>query len=1084
MHKSSRTPYLLTALIALSLTLASTVFGQGITTSAINGIVTSKTGAPIAGATVTVLHEPSGTRSVAITRTNGQYNLSGLRVGGPYTVSASMKDLQPQEQREIYLAIDENAAVDFKLGSEVLTMEAFTTTATKDTTFDSGKMGVSSSFTAEDISNTATVRRNVQDIASLDSRLYLGSLDQGGQLSAQGQNFRFNSFLVDGVQAGDTFGLNSNGFSSLRSPIPLDAIESLNVELSPYSTRYAGFTGALINATIKSGTNDFHGTVYGEFTDQNRRGKNPITFLRETFKEHTYGATLGGPIIKDKLFFFLAYEDFQRKAAAPQANFVPDATQLAAIVAKAKALGYDPGNLSADNTSVQRTFIGKVDWNISQVHRLSLSYRRNYGHDTSFPNYTSSTSTSLSNFWYQQPRNTDTYTGQLFSQWTPDFRTELDYAYAKFDGSPANNGPAFPQVQVAGLSGTRYDTGASITNGAVLFGTESSRQLNKIVTKDSVIKLIAEYSVGDHTISGGGEADSTKYTNAFVQYTNGYYTFASPATWQAGTPPSAYQLAKPYAGFTINDAVANWKYDAYALFLQDTVRVNQNLSVMFGVRYDYPHIGKAPPVAAGFAAANFTRPNGGVVSANNTTNNGNETIAPRFGFTYKFDSERRTQLRGGVGLFQGKNPAVWISNAYSNAGSVANATATAAQLPGIVFSPDVNNQPVPGGALGSPNINVTDPNFKQPAIWKANVAIDHQLPWAGINFTAEVYQNKVESGINTEFLNYLVASDGNGSGLAPDGRIRYGTAASISSSTTTSVTGRRRVTTGGPVGNGFADVFLLTNTKKGVADGITLAFNRPMKHDWAWSLSWTRGHATEVSPITSSTASSNYSNRASFNPNEDVASISNTNIRDRFVGTLAKRFEFIKNNKTTFSFVFQSRTGHPYSWVFRGDANGDGYAFNDLLYVPAGPNDPNVSWASTTERDAFFAFVNSTDLKDYAGTHPSRNSEVSPWTQTLDVKISQEIPLFSHGKWNVKSELYFNILNLVNILNDSWGQDAEVPFSYRRAVAGATFNAAGNGGRGVWNYTFNSGTLDGVPVVANDTPISRWQVQTGLRIKF
>lgn len=1079
MHKSSRITYLLMACIAFSLSLTTAVFGQGITTSAINGVVADKNGAPLSGATVTVLHEPTGTRSVAVTRGNGQYNLSGLREGGPYIVSASMKDLQSQEQKDVYLTLEGNATVDFKLTTEVVTMEAFSVSASKDTTFDAGKMGTTSTFSDKDISNTASVRRNVQDVAALDSRLFLGSLDQGGQLSAQGQNFRFNSFLIDGVQAGDTFGLNSNGFSSLRSPIPLDAMQALNVQLSPYDTRYGGFTGALLNATIKSGTNDFHGSLYHERTDQEWRAKNPITNLRETFKETTYGATLGGPIIRDRLFFFLAYDDFQRKAAAPQANFAPDATQLAAVVAKAKALGYTTGDLNADNTSVQRTFIGKLDWNITQAHRLSVSYRRNYGHDTAFPNYTSSTSTSLSNFWYSQPRKTDAYTAQLFSQWTPDFRTEADFSYTKFDGSPANNGTPFPQVQVQGLTGTRYDTGLTITNGAVLFGTESSRQMNQIVTKNTVAKVIAEYSAGSHTISGGAESDSTKYNNAFIQYTNGYYTFANPTTWQAGTPPTAYQLAKPYAGFTVNDAIANWQYDAYALFLQDTIRVNQQLTMMLGVRYDYPHIGQAPPVATGFAAAGFTRPNGGLVTDNTTTNNGNETIAPRIGFTYKLETQRKTQLRGGVGLFQGKNPAVWISNAYSNAGSVANATALSAQLPGIVFSPDVANQPIPGGALAGPNINITDPKFKQPSLWKSNLALDHQLPLWGVNFTAEAYHNKVESGINVEFLNYKVATDG--VGYAPDGRVRYGSAASITTSTSGNVAGRRRVSTGGPVGTGFADVFYMTNTKNGVSDGVTLSLNRPLKNNWAWSMSWTRGHATEVSPVTSSVAGSNYQNRASFNPNEDIASISNTNIKDRFVGTVVRQFELIKNYKTTLAAIYQSRTGHPYSWVFRGDANGDGYTFNDLFYVPAGPSDPKVAWASTAERDAFFAFIQTNNLANYMGTHPSRNSEVSPWTQTLDLKLTQEIPVWK----SVKTELFLNVLNLGNIIDKSWGQSEEVPFSYRRSTGVATtYNAAANSGLGQWNYTFSQSNVDGLPVIANDTPISRWQIQAGMRIKF
>ena len=295
MHKFSRLACLLTACVAFGLTLATTAFGQGITSSSLNGLVTDKGGAPISGATVTILHVPSGTRSVAVTRDNGQYNVSGLRVGGPYTVSAAKSDLQTQDKEGIFVSLEENVVVDFRLTSEVVTMEAFKVAASKDATFDSGKMGTATTLTAQDIDNTANVRRSIQDLANLDSRLYLGSLDQGGQLSAGGQNFRFNSLLVDGVKADDTFGLNSNGFSSLRSPIPPDAMEALNVELSPYDTRYAGFTGALLNAVIKSGTNEFHGTAFHERTDQDWRAQNPVSHKAETFKERIFGGTLGVP---------------------------------------------------------------------------------------------------------------------------------------------------------------------------------------------------------------------------------------------------------------------------------------------------------------------------------------------------------------------------------------------------------------------------------------------------------------------------------------------------------------------------------------------------------------------------------------------------------------------------------------------------------------------------------------------------------------------------------------------------------------------------------------------------------------------
>lgn len=1062
-----------------------TAQAQGITTSAVNGTVTDNEGLPVSGASVTVVHEPSGTRATGVTRPNGQYNISGLRVGGPYIITVESGDNPPAVQRDIYLDAGSSTDVSFSLTSDVIRLEALQVSASRDTIFGTGKMGVSTTFAAENVENTTSVRRNIQDIAVLDSRLFLGSLDQGGQLSAQGQNFRYNSLLIDGVRADDQFGLNSNGFSSLRSPIPLDAIQSISIDLNPVSGRYSGFTGALLNATIISGTNEFHGKVYYEFSEENLRAKNPITGVKEPFEEKSYGILFNGPILRNKLFFSFIYDNFERTTTPPQANFLPNDAALTTILNRAEGLGYDAGSLGgANNVSTQETYIGKLDWNISDEHRLSLTYRKNHGEEAIFPNYTGSTTTSLSNYWYQQPRKTDSYVAVLNSQWTPDLRTEVTASYTEYDGSPANRGVPFPQVRIDGVAGTRASDGSAVT-GSVFLGTESSRQLNQIITKESQGKFLGEWSRGDHTIAFGAEEISTKYNNAFVQYTNGYYTFATPDTWVAGTPPSGYTLAKPYTGSSIEDAIARWKYDAFGAFIEDTWRPNSQLTVLAGLRLDYPYIGEKPPVAPGFEAS-FGVPN-------NTTNSGNYTIAPRLGVTYEFKTERRTQLRAGFGLYQGKNPAVWISNAYSNAGSVYTYTASTAERPLITFNPDPDTQSVPGSASPAPNINVTSPNFRQPSLWKGSVAVDHELPFGGVIFSAEYYYNIVEAGVQTLFLNYLPV------GATPDGRVRFagaptptgtfqvegissleqaqaafGSAARGFGSSgvqfaSASTAGRRRVSS-------FADVYYLTNVSKGEAWGTTLSLTRPMRKGWGWSLSWTHGNATEVSPITSSTASSNYSNRAVFNPNENIASRSNTSIRDRIVASITKEFNFIKQAPTTVSLVYQGRTGHPYSWVFRGDANGDGFSFNDLLYVPTGPDDPNVSWASTTERDAFFAFVESSSLKNHKGGHPARNSESSPWLNTVDLKFTQAIPIFKR----VKAELYINVLNIANLFDDEWGIQEEVPFSYRRAVAGASYNATTN----KWIYTFNNTTLNEVPTTVNDTPVSRWQVLAGMRIRF
>ncbi len=1116
MHKSFLK--LLTAAVAVAALVASipSAFAQGITTSSLNGTVTAKDGSPVSGANVTVVHEPSGTKASTTSRANGQYNLSGLRVGGPYTVTVSGAGYTPETTNDLYLDLGDAGVVNVTLSAEVLQLEKLSVTGSRDGTFGTGRMGTGSSFSDREIENVSTVRRNVQDVASLDSRLYLGSLDQGGQLSAQGQNFRFNTFLIDGVQAQDTFGLNSNGFSSLRSPIPLEAIQTLSVELQPYTVTKSGATGAFINAVIKSGTNQFHGSVQYEYTNESLRAKNPSTGVKEAFDERSWTATFNGPIIKDKLFFSLVYDDFQRSTVAPQANFIPNSADVTAITTRASALGYEAGNLTAgDNLTKQKTTVGKLDWNVSDKHRAALTYRKNDGQDVVFAQYTGSTTTSLSNFWYAQPRVTESYVGQFFSQWTPDFRTEATVSYMTYDGSPANNGKAFPSVQINGVSGSRLDTGSTAT-GTIFLGTESSRQLNQINTKEMQAKFNAEYSMGNHTLLAGVEDVSTKYANAFVQFTNGFYVFPNIAAWQAGTPITAYTLQKANAGFTIDDAVARWKYDAYAFLIQDTWKVNKQLTLLGGLRYDYPYVPDAPPIAAGFSSAGFFTEDGKPVTANNTTNSGNATLAPRIGFTYELKTERKTQIRGGIGLFQGKNPAVWISNAYSNAGATGAVNVT--NPAGFTFNPDPATQVPPAGSPPAPNINITDPNFKQPATWKGNISIDHQLPFGGIIAKIDLEYIRTVEALNTQFLNYTQI------GTLPDGRIRYGgpvapgsnfavtgitdlataqalfgsqtvitnttaqTTGSIQNVTAvnattgqlsfanTSANGRRRVGTGGPTGTGFADVFYITNTNKGEGKFFTFSLTRPMKNKWSWSLSYTRSDATEVSPMTSSTASSNYNVRAVFNPNEDVASTSNTEIKDRVVLAVAREFEFIPKFKTTIAAVYQGRSGHPYSWVFFGDANGDGFSQNDLFYMPDGPNDSRVSWASTAERDAFFLFAQNNGLTKYAGKYTPRNSERSPWQQTIDLKIAQQVPIW--GK--LRGEIYCNIINFWNLVDDDWGLQEEVPFSYRRRVAAAVFNANTN----KWVYTYNGTTSDGVPVTVNDTPISRWQAQIGLRLKF
>jgi hypothetical protein len=1090
---------MLIGLTALSFALAGTAFGQGITTSALSGYVNDKQGKPVAGATVTIVHEPSSTRSTVITRSNGQYDLSGLRVGGPYTITAN-----GETRKDVFLDLGQVAEINFPLTAEVVKMEAFSVTGERDTTFDTGRMGAGTNFSEQEINQIASIRSDVQDIARLDSRLTLTALDQGGQLSAQGQNFRFNSFLIDGVESNDPFGLNSNGVSSLRGPIPLESLQAISIELNPYDVRRSGFTGALINAVTKSGSNQFEGTAYYEYSDQDWRAKNPRTGAKEPFKERRYGATVSGPLWKDHVFFTLSYDDFRRESTAPVAGFVFTPASLALVdqaIARAKALGYDPGTLTGgSNVGTQKTYLAKLDWNISDNHRLSYTYRKNEGTTPIFAGVTSTTGTTLSNNWYDQPRDTESQTVQVFSQWTPAFRTEASYSVTDYNGSPANRGAPFPAIGIGGLAGTNTSTGLAAT-GFLNFGTEFSRQLNQLTTKEKISKLTGEISFGNHVLAIGGEINETNYDNRFLQAYYGSYTFSNSSAfgttpartgienWLLGLPTS-YTDAQPFPGSTIDQVFARWKYTAYAGLIQDTWRPNSRLTIVGGIRYDMPTVDQKPPFNPAFLTAFGLR--------NDETIDGNNTLAPRLGFNYRLTSDRKTEIRGGIGLFQGRNPAVWLANAYQNAGTAGSITinVNGNNQPALQFQPDVTKQPVPAGTPPTPTINLTAPGFMMPSSWKGNIAVDHQLPVGGLVLTAEITATEVDKGLYIDFLNYQTATTG--PATLPDGRIRYAggitpnisglTSASPNFLTTTynpatttfaqtNTAGRRRIST-------FADVYRINNTGKGESHDFTLSLNRPFKNKWAAGISWTRGHATEVSPMTSSTAGSLYTTRAVFNPNEEIASTSNTETKDKIVAHYTRQFNFFKNidhSRTTLSLVYEGRSGHPYSWVFKGDANGDGNSGdNDLLYVPTGPSDPNVRWLSTTERDAFFAFAEANGIMKYAGGPTPRNSARSPWMQTVDMTITQELPIFKR----VHAEAYLQIVNLANLFNDNWGILEEVPFTYKRSVAGAGYDPAGNGGKGQWVYVFNGNTLAGVPVVADETQSSRWQAKLGVRIKF
>jgi hypothetical protein len=1057
---------------AIALALRPSAFSQGVTTGSITGFVTSQTGQPVAGATVTVVHVPSGTRAATATRTNGQYDVSGLRIGGPYKITIDAKDFQPGNAENIFVGVDHTETVNLTLTSGAVQLEKFTVTSSRDIGFDPGKMGATTSFTRQEISQVPTIRRDVQDIVNMDTRAGLTINTSTGEfsVSAQGQNSRFNSFLIDGQQSNDPFGLNANGFTSLRSPVPLDALAALTVDLSPYDVTRSGFTGALVNAVTKSGTNEFHGDVYGYYTGKDLRGENPgqgptdpNKGVKDPLQEHTYGGTFGGPIIKDKLFFFLAYDSYQ-KTSVPSSPviFQPNQADLDAILTAANNYGITPGTQLGLADAQQKSYLAKIDWNINQDQRLSVTYRRT---DSSAPSFSNGSGyTQLSSNAYQANRKNDNISALLNSNWTPDFRTEFGLSGSKYNGTASLYTPLAPEIYINGVTGTNLVTGAAVANGQIDLGTNYSYQLNSLYTKDYNGHLYGEYTWRDHDFKFGADVDKATYSDVFGQYYAGRYIFTSPTAFAAGTPYYViYQQALTGGDDTVAAATYGYSYTDVGLLAQDTWKPNQNLTITGGLRFDYPYIPDKPIYLPAFEAA-FGIPN-------NTVPSGNYTLAPRLGFNYQLPTKWPIQVRGGIGLFRGTNPAVWIANSYGTTGqlntvlkntssSTSSTTAPPLGAPYTPFNPDPGYvQTLPPPLIPTPTIAITDPDFKTPVAWKDNLAVDVTLPWLGLVATAEANFIQVEEAIYYKNLNL------NPIGTTPDGRVRYATAGLYPNFSKTGV-------------------YELTNSDQGGSQAYTVQFTRAMKNHWAFYAGYTHTHATEVQPLTSSVAASNFNNRAVINPNDDVAYNSAYVIPDKFVVSATREFNFFKTkySATRLSAIFRAQTGHTYSWVFGSgsDVNNDGRTGNDAFYVPTGPNDPKVVWADTTgaQEAAFWSFVGTTNLQKFKGQIVPPNNTYSPWQQTLDLHLEQEIPIHHE----LRLTLFADCINFANLIDKKYGVDTGIDFAtgptsgYTRGVATATINSAGQ-----YVYTFTSSTLT---QMTKYTDLSRWQLQLGAKLEF
>ncbi|MGX5672285.1 TonB-dependent receptor [Thermomonas fusca] len=1077
---------------------AAPVFAQS-TSAGVGGQVVGAGGQPVAGAEVIITHVESGTVSRATTDASGRYNARGLRVGGPYTIVVNKAGEGSKTEENVYLTLNQVSTVNATLGAAITNIETVQVIGNAgDYLFDANNKGMGTSISGRQLETAVSGNRSLDDIARLDPRVTVTDQNDGS-ISVAGQNNRYNTISVDGLSVNDPFGLNANGLGFTGSPISPDTIAAYDIKVTEFDVT-SDSVGANINAVTKSGTNDFRGSVYYTLTDASSMvGRLGGPAYKGFDKNETKGATFGGPIIKDRLFFFGSYEEQEISGLAGVGTDAVSSGKLTSqqvndVASAFDAIGIDAGtygDAGAVSLKNKRT-LAKLDWNINDSQRASFTFQRTEEtRPTPYSSYVRDISAILPSNWYTSANKTDNYSVQLFSDWTENFSTELKIGYQKYN---VNNGAAVNQPEVfACFTAVAADCNATPQNSRapwVIGGEDRFRHENSIASKRISGTLSGTYYAGDHVIKGGVDFLSNEVGNVFGSLLNGSYGFYDKNG--NGTPVDEI-LAKNYGFFTKNylpagvslaDSAGTWKYTQVSPFLQDTWQATDNLSLVFGVRVNLPKADHAPPVA--LQSATNTAPGAtpgapvwesrfGYTSAS-TLGSKNKVFEPRFAFNYTFDSERQMQLRGGVGLFQTVAPYVWLTNPYANNGVVSPKGYNGTNPVADPFNPDPANQPGPTNVQAGVcatnarcTIDVLDPDFKMPGAWKFALGFDTELPWWGLTGSIEYQHIKSKNAID-----YKLPNIGTPNGTLPDGRDSYWTAGYGSSKNNGSFRELDYQST------------LLTNTNKGKSDSITFSLTKALSNGFRGNFSITQTHSTDVTPGTASRAISNYNYVARVNPNDSIESTARFDVPLSVKASMSWEHAFFGDYKTTVSMYYNGRNGLPYSWTFGTDVNGDSINNVDLAYIPLA-NDPIVSYkAGTTaaQIQAFQAFIDSDPyLSSRRGQIAERNSSHQPWINQLDVGFQQELPGFFKGN---KVVVRLDIYNFLNMVNKDWGQQDGLGFFGTRRLAYVS---------GVTNgkYVYDLGTAAspawqefGVyDSYANPSRvISRWQALLTVRYQF
>jgi len=1079
-------------------------FGQE-TTSDIQGTV-SDGKAGLAGATVTALHTPTGTRYTTTTRKDGRFNLANVRIGGPYTITVTFVGFKEEKQDNINLSLGQEFKADFSMSQDAKQLsEVIVSTARQGKIFNTSHTGSQEVITRAQIERLPTVNRSLQDFAKLTPTANMTT--SNGQITGMsfgGQSNQYNNLTIDGANFNNSFGLSGTlGGQTNSQPISLDAIEQIQVNISPYDVRQGGFSGAGVNGVTKSGSNTFRGTVYDYTKGASTQGYNihTTTLPKQTFSYSLRGAALGGFFIPNKVFFFVSVEQERRtdpgtSYIASDASHAPNISSISN--ANADTLNklrqylitnykYDPGAFQGYSYKTQSDKVtAKLDWNIDSHNTFTFKY--NYL--KSSRDAPASNSGSVNTIYGRAPgqyampfyssgytinNNFNIYIAELNTRFSNKASNKLQVGYTALrDSRTALSPSAFPLVDILDGAGNPYTS----------FGYEQYTYGNVLKTDVYQFSDIFTYYTGGHEITLGTQDSWKTYKNGFSPSYNGVFRFSSLSDFYNNKPALRYDLS---ASLTKDGSfpLVGPKDQEYGFFIQDKWRVKNNFTVTYGLRADiaaFQNTFLYNPVVD-----TLTRFRNGV---HLNTGQGPKTsvqFSPRLGFNWDVNSDQKTQVRGGVGLFQGPPPFVWISNQASNSGvalfgSISNGS-------GYVFNQNVDayrSQITSAGAglSKSYSINVTDPHFKFPQALKSSLAIDQKLPE---NFVVTLEATYAKD-INAAFFQNLNLPTTGTTLAGADNRTRY------YANQIYPVGGSAAASINNPsIGNAI----YMTNVNGGYAYTATLQVQKTFRNLYL-DVAYSYMKAKDVM-VGGSTASTMWGSKPTVgDPNNPEVGYSNAYLPHRVIAAASYRIEYAKHLATSIGLFYEAAPAGVGSYTYNGDLLNTTFANNVLMYIPRNSSEINLEASAPSSSGVvdprtpaqIWSQLNSFISQDaylskHRGQYAQRNALIYPWFKRLDLNVTQDIYFFTGKTHKDRHTLRFtmDIVNVGNLLNKNWGV-----YKLPNATSFLKYDKlAADGKTPIFSFPF-ADPNNLVPYTSSfrdDTSIlSRWQMQLGFRYLF